>query len=114
VDGDALTSPAGHLISSASGPEVRYLDFVVELAPRTDIWQRMQTQHVSTADGCCAARICGRGGYGTPFLRWPCAMRRLADWASDAHYRQSRATRRSGDDQRSPAVKESTHAPGAG
>jgi hypothetical protein len=77
------------LLGTATGSAVRYLDFVLELAPYVTLWQRMQDEHVPTPQGFCAARGCGRGGYGTPCLPWPCPTRRLADWAWGAHHRRS-------------------------
>jgi hypothetical protein len=65
-----------------------YLTFVQELAENTDAWQRIRTEHVPTPEGFCGARGCGRGGYGTPHLTWPCSIRSLADWAHLAHEAQ--------------------------
>ncbi len=79
---------ARRLLSTATGAELIYLDFVLELAPCVSLWQRMQDEHVPTAEGFCGARMCGRGGYGTPFMPWPCPTRRLADWAWGAHHRR--------------------------
>jgi hypothetical protein len=70
-----------------------YLTFVQELAENTDAWQRMRTEHVPTPEGFCVARGCGRGGYGTPHLPWPCSIRSLADWAYLAHEAQQRRSR---------------------
>jgi len=84
---DPGADPTRRLISSGCGSEVVYLGFVMELATRTDLWQRMQREHTPTPEGFCAARTCGRGGYGTPCLRWPCPTRALADWAGDAYDR---------------------------
>ncbi len=67
-----------------------YLTFVQELAENTSAWQNMRAEHTRTPDGLCAARVCGRGGYGTPHVAWPCSMRTLADWAHLAHEAQQR------------------------
>lgn len=85
---DVDPEAARKLLSSAAGTEALYLDFVLELAPYISIWQRMQSEHVPGPQGYCAARICGRGGTGTPFMRWPCPTRKLADWAWGAHHRR--------------------------
>jgi hypothetical protein len=74
------------------GTGARYLSFVLELATRPDVWSRMQAAHVPTAEGFCAAPGCGRGGYGTPHLRWPCPTRLLADWAARAATERARTT----------------------
>jgi hypothetical protein len=87
-DGSGPPTEGPRLISTAQGAELIYLDFVVELAPHVSIWQRMQVEHVPTSDGFCAARMCGRGGYGTPYMPWPCTTRRLADWAWKVHQRR--------------------------
>lgn len=75
------------------GTGARYLSFVLELASRPDVWGRMQAAHVPTAGGFCAARECGRGGCGTPHVRWPCPTRLLADWASRARTDQAHLSR---------------------
>ncbi len=75
------------------GTGARYLSFVLELASRPDIWQRMQTGHVPITGGFCAARECGRGGCGTPHLPWPCATRLLADRAARAAVDRARTIR---------------------
>jgi hypothetical protein len=79
---DPKDPPEGHvdpdgryLFSTARGAELIYLDFVLELAPYVSIWQRMQNEHTPTAQGFCSARMCGRGGYGTPYMPWPCPTR---------------------------------------
>jgi hypothetical protein len=76
------------LIAAASGAELVFLGCVLELAPFPEIWARMQAEHVATADGLCAAPICGRPGYRTPVVPWPCTPRSLADWAQRAHARR--------------------------
>jgi hypothetical protein len=80
---------ARKLLSTATGSELLYLDFVLELAPCVALWQRMQDEHVANPEGFCAARTCGRGGSGSPYLPWPCPTRKLADWAWGAHHRRS-------------------------
>jgi hypothetical protein len=76
------------LIASATGPELVFLGFVLELAPRYAHWAQIQQDHVPTADGFCAARVCGRPGYGSPVTPWPCTARALADWAHRTHARR--------------------------
>jgi hypothetical protein len=65
-----------------------FLTFVQELAPYISIWQRMRAEHVPTSDGYCAARMCGRGGSGIAYVKWPCSTRLLAGWAWKAHQRR--------------------------
>lgn len=88
-DEDSTADPTRHLIASASGSEVEYVNFVVELAPCVDIWTRMKQEHTRDRNGFCAARICARGGTGIAFMVWPCGTRRLADWACDAYRRSA-------------------------
>jgi hypothetical protein len=81
-----MTDPTARaLIAAASGPELVFLGFVLELAPNTDLWHCLQQDHVPTPDGLCAARVCGRPGYGSPVMPWPCTARSLADRAHRAH-----------------------------
>jgi hypothetical protein len=98
--GDTTAGPpeeaARELLAAATGSALRYLDFVLELAPDVDLWQRMQDEHVANPSGFCRARVCGRGGYGTPCLPWPCPTRLLADWAWGAHHRRSATGREPG------------------
>jgi hypothetical protein len=79
--------PSGRPVvpKDAGSTGLRYLEFVHELVPWVSTWQRMQAEHVATADGYCAARLCGRGGCGTPCIRWPCPTRLLADHCWNAH-----------------------------
>lgn len=79
------TGPGVVVPRSAGGAGLVYLSFVQELADCVPLWQRMRAEHVPTPEGFCAARPCGRGGYGSPHLRWPCAPRSLADHAALAH-----------------------------
>lgn len=84
---DPRADPTKDLISSASTGSVEYLNFVVELAPYIDIWQRMQDEHFATPEGFCGARMCAKGGTGIAFMVFPCVTRRLADLASRTHCR---------------------------
>ena len=81
--------PEEHPASPAGGAEAEYLAFVAELAPRADLWLAMLDEHVPDEDGFCRSRYCGRGGYGTPCVRWPCPTRLLADRARKVHQRTS-------------------------
>ena len=70
--GPAADRTARMLLAAASGAELVFLGCVLELAPFPEIWTRMQDEHTPTADGLCAAAVCGRPGYRTPVIPWPC------------------------------------------
>jgi|1186.fasta_scaffold996599_2 hypothetical protein len=76
------------LLASATGPELVFLGFVLELAPCTALWERLRQEHVPTTGGLCASRFCGRPGYGSPVIPWPCTVASLADWAHLTHSRR--------------------------
>lgn len=44
--GEGADREARRLISAATGTELIYLNFVLELAPYVSVWQRMQDEHV--------------------------------------------------------------------
>jgi hypothetical protein len=59
-----------------------------QLAPLVITWRTLMDEHTPTPDGYCAARSCGRPGYGTAdYLRWPCGARGVAELARSIHDR---------------------------
>ena len=56
-----------------------------ELAARPEVWRRILREHTRTGDGYCVHPQCGRPGYGTPFVPYPCATRVLASIARGLH-----------------------------
>jgi hypothetical protein len=54
-----------------------------ELAPMTEVWRRLLTDHVPTSRGRC--RACTQGGTGIPTVQWPCGPRRIAEAAAQCH-----------------------------
>lgn len=59
-----------------------------ELAPMTEVWQRLLLAHVSDDSGRC--RTCTKGGTGLRTTPWPCTLSRLADMARRSHAQQHR------------------------
>jgi hypothetical protein len=61
-----------------------------QLAPMTTTWETILSEHTSTESGHCAARTCGRPGYGTPDWQvHPCGARALAECARYLHRQSS-------------------------
>jgi hypothetical protein len=72
--------------------ETIFYDVAEQLALMTTTWETILTEHTRTATGHCAARTCGRPGYGTPDWQvHPCGARALAECARVLHRAQSSA-----------------------
>jgi hypothetical protein len=63
---------------------------IAQLALMVDVWRTIQAEHVRTDTGHCAHRTCGRPGYGSAYLVWPCAVRAAADAAAALHRQRPR------------------------
>ncbi len=61
------------------------LQLAAELAPMTDVWQRLLDQHVPDRGGRCVR--CTKGGTGIPSTPWPCSIHGVADLARRRHHR---------------------------
>jgi hypothetical protein len=55
-------------------------DLAVELLGLAGAHQQLLAEHVPV-DGFC--RGCGQPGYGSPYLRWPCTLRIIAERAAE-------------------------------
>lgn len=70
------------------GEHHSYITEIAALAQMVDVWQRLLADHVPDRDGMCAHRSCGRPGYGTPYVTWPCTTWVAADNAAHMHGRR--------------------------
>jgi len=61
------------------------VQLAAELAPMTDVWQRLLDQHVPDRGGRCVT--CTKGGTGIPSTPWPCSIHGVADLARRRHHR---------------------------
>ena len=68
---------------SISAPDASGWAAAAELAPMTDVWRQLLSDHVPNAHGRCQA--CTQGGTGIPTARWPCGPRRIAEAAAQCH-----------------------------
>jgi hypothetical protein len=87
---------------------------VEQLAPMVITWETILREHQRTpGGGHCAARTCGRPGYGTPDWQvHPCGVRALAECARTRH-RQSSGGSPSSANSSGPKVVTSAISPSA-
>ena len=64
-------------------PELSDWATAAELAPMTEVWRQLLTDHVPNSQGRCQA--CTQGGTGIPTARWPCGPRTIAEAAAQCH-----------------------------
>jgi hypothetical protein len=66
-----------------------FRDAAEQLAPMVVTWQTILLEHVPNAAGYCAARTCGRPGFGSANHQpWPCGAAALATYAEVIHRRK--------------------------
>ncbi|OZM77814.1 hypothetical protein [Pseudonocardia sp. MH-G8] len=64
-----------------------WAEFVLELATRRDVIERLMADHRPNAAGLCVK--CTTPGRGTPRAAWPCSLWTLADSARHARAERS-------------------------
>jgi hypothetical protein len=75
-----------HLVAETKqSSAVVWASFVEEMSTNSELIAKLLSEHVATPSGMCS--VCTRGGRGTPYLRWPCSVWRMAQAARSVRRR---------------------------